>query len=168
MRRQVCGLRQHFRRALHRTRGREAEIVSASSRTVIDSDRRADRAARSKNCPGGTWSFGGRMFHVKHTSESLDIVPFICATESPPQGHGTCPVHVSASRPKTARGWLHVPLVMSESAKPREEGEPVFDTETRVLRRILFHPIKPSFSTGTKSRTRFTHWPPSPLSPRRA
>jgi len=26
------------------------------------------------------------MFHVKHTSESPDIVPFICATESPPQG----------------------------------------------------------------------------------
>ena len=89
----------------HRTRGREAETVSLSSRTCSDSDRRADRTARSKiiRAKHGA-STEQRLFHVKHTSESPDIVPFICATESPPQGRRIYPAHVSAVRTQTARG----------------------------------------------------------------
>ena len=61
MRRQVCGLRRRFRRALGTgTRMAESKTVFLSSRTVIDSDGRADRTARSKICQDETWSSGSR------------------------------------------------------------------------------------------------------------
>ncbi|MBQ3860712.1 MAG: hypothetical protein II779_09290, partial [Clostridia bacterium] len=62
-----------------------------------------------------------RLFPVKHHSDRPHAVPFQCATESPPQGRRIYPAHVSAARPKTARGKRHVPLAMSESAEPRED-----------------------------------------------
>ncbi len=60
----------------------------------------------------------------------------------------TLSAHVSAARAETARGWLHVPLVMSESVTAREDTATVFDTETCVPTPI---PLPKKYSL--KSRT---------------
>ena len=89
----------------------------------------------------------GSLFHVKQCPKSLDILhlredrqsdPDIqkrdnaeCATESPPQGRRIYPAHVSAARTETARGCLHVSLVMSESAEARGD-RPVFQLQVRA------------------------------------
>ncbi len=69
----------------HGTRVLEAETVSFSSRTYSDSDRRADRTARSKSVRAKL-----EVLRANVSRETIDrkqhIVPFICATESPPQG----------------------------------------------------------------------------------
>ena len=113
------------------------------------------------------------LFHVKHYRKPLVFLHLRedgqsdpefrkrdnaeCAPESPAKP-ADLSAHVSAARPETARGCLHVPLVMSESAKAREESEPVFDTEPRVPS----IPAKRSHIKKQKSRTprpSTTHYP---------
>ena len=88
VRRQVCGLRQRFRRALgtERADGKSENKPYLRAHIQIQTDVQTeprDRKPFGRNLELGC---AVQMFHVKHTSGSPDIVPFICATESPPQG----------------------------------------------------------------------------------
>jgi len=133
---QSCWLRRCFRRALNRTRVREAGTVSASSRMVIDSDPHKTKPKKRKPSELNLkFSPDGVLFHVEHYAEALVFLPpredrqsdpesktrdnADCATEFLPQGRRIYPAHVSAARAETARGWLHVSLVMSESVGTR-------------------------------------------------
>ena len=112
-----AALRRRFRRALGTGRAfGMPELFFSSSRTVSDSDRRADRAARSKICPGGTWSFGGA---ADVSRETIGRKPAHCPLSTARLNHRRrparlrrcvehCSAHVSAAHLAIKRGWLHV------------------------------------------------------------
>ena len=82
--------------------------------------------------------------------------PLYCATESPPQGRRIYPAHVSAARPKTARGWLHVQLVQAAiRTSPRRSPHSPAE-RPRVQRRLLFHKIQTQIPHRMSTRYRQT------------
>ena len=129
----------------HRTRRWEAETVSSSSRTVQDSDRHADRTARSKIGLGETWCRGGQTNIPRETTG-----------RKPAHCHPSMRDWIPAcfSFPNRDRAGL-APCSGSsdlQSAKARGDAESVFDAEQRVRRRLLFQKIQPQIPRRTSFR----------------
>ncbi len=156
MRRQVCGLRQRFRRALgtRRADGKLKLFLCPRAHAQIQTDVQTER--RDRKTVWAEHRVGVRRPNVsRETIGKKD-----CSTLSPlyarlnhrrkAAGFILRMFRLSEHRPRGVDAMFRSSrLNLSKSAK---EGETVFDTETRAQRRILFHPIKPSFSAKTKSR----------------
>ena len=166
---QSCWLRRHFRRALGtgRADGKLKLFLRPRARFEIQTDMQTEPEKPKTvgaELPSSSLTV---LFHVKQCAKNLAVLHLRgvrpsdpdtqkrdnadCATESPPQGHGTCPVHVSTARTETARGKRHVPPVMSESATARED-RPIHRLQARA-------PIADSFSPKYNPKSRTAHPP---------